>query len=281
MTFSFFPHQVVSFLSTFFVILSTVALCLNTINGLRLKHSDGSTTDNPDLAVVEAVCIAWFTFEYITRLISAPSKISFLKNIMNTIDLLAILPYFITLLFEAFDNQVDERLIDIRRFVQILRILRIIRIFKMARHSIGLQTLAYTFKHSSAELGLLLLLLLMGMTLFSSLVYFAEETDPGSHFKSIPEAFWWAIITMTTVGYGDMHPTTPLGKFIGCLCCTSGIIFIALPIPTIVGNFSQFYKDQRKSAEVIRRLSKVEDGLLDVPIVADAEQNKLIELESG
>ena len=254
---------------------------MNTINSLRLKHNNGTTSDNPHLAIVEAVCIAWFTFEYITRLASAPNKISFLKNVMNTIDLLAILPYFITLVFEAFDNQVDERLIDIRRFVQILRILRIIRIFKMARHSVGLQTLAYTFKHSSAELGLLLLLLLMGMTLFSSLVYFAEETDPGSHFKSIPEAFWWAIITMTTVGYGDMHPTTPIGKFIGCLCCTSGIIFIALPIPTIVGNFSQFYKDQRKSAAVLRRLSKVENGLSETPTTADAGSDKLIGLESG
>lgn len=144
----------------------------------------------------------------------------------------------------------------------------------MARHSVGLQTLAYTFKHSSSELGLLLLLLMMGMTLFSSLVYFAEETDPTSHFKSIPEGFWWAIITMTTVGYGDMFPTTPLGKLIGCLCCTSGIIFIALPIPTIVGNFSQFYKDQRKNQAVVKRLSRVDDGFHMI-------NNSQIDIESG
>lgn len=163
------------------------------------------------------------------------------------------------------------------RFVQLLRILRIARIFKMARHSVGLQTLAYTFKHSSAELGLLLLLLLMGMTLFSSLVYFAEETNSSSHFKSIPEGFWWAIITMTTVGYGDMYPTTSIGKLIGCICCTSGIIFIALPIPTIVGNFSQFYKDQRKNAEVLRR---VEDGeVLNDELEIGA--HRTLDLESG
>ncbi|KAK3713153.1 hypothetical protein QZH41_010045, partial [Actinostola sp. cb2023] len=256
--------KVVSFTSTFFVILSTVALCLNTIPNLRVQQGNGKTGDNPYLAIVEAICIAWFTFEYMTRLVSSPKKLPFLKNMMNTIDLLAILPYFTTLVFEAFDNEVDDRLIDIRRLVQILRILRIVRIFKMARHSIGLQTLAYTLKHSSAELGLLVLLLLMGMTLFSSLVYFAEETEPSSHFKSIPEGFWWAIITMTTVGYGDMYPITPLGKVIGCICCTSGIIFIALPIPTIVGNFSQFYKDQRKNDEVLRRLSRVEDGLISM-----------------
>lgn len=164
--------------------------------------------------------------------------------------------------------------LDVTRFVQILRILRIARIFKMARHSVGLQTLAYTFKHSSSELGLLLLLLIMGMTLFSSLVYFAEETDSTSHFRSIPEGFWWAIITMTTVGYGDMYPTTPFGKLIGCLCCTSGIIFIALPIPTIVGNFSQFYKDQKKNQEVVKRLSQVDD---DFHMFPDGQ----VDIESG
>lgn len=151
----------------------------------------------------------------------------------------------------------------------------------MARHSIGLQTLAYTFKHSSAELGLLLLLLLMGMTLFSSLVYFAEETSSATHFTSIPEGFWWAIITMTTVGYGDMYPQTTLGKLIGCVCCTSGIIFIALPIPTIVGNFSQFYKDQRKNAEVLRR---VEDGVSMLENLENDEigiHDRPLDLESG
>lgn len=105
----------VSFLSTFFVVLSTVALCLNTIPSIRVLQSNGKMADNPHLAIVEALCIAWFTFEYVTRFASSPKKIAFLKSVMNTIDLLAILPYFVTLIFEAFDNEVDDRLIDIRR----------------------------------------------------------------------------------------------------------------------------------------------------------------------
>ena len=139
---------------------------------------------------------------------------------------------------------------SVRRIIQILRIIRIARIFKLVRHSTGLQVLAYTMKESVRELTLLALLLAMGVTLFATLVYYAEEHVPGTKFKSIIEALWWATVSMTTVGYGDMNPETTYGKIIGCGCCVSGVLIIALPIPTIVGNFSKYYSEHQSKRKI-------------------------------
>ncbi|XP_031462081.1 potassium voltage-gated channel subfamily A member 6-like [Phasianus colchicus] len=211
--------------------------------------------------LIETLCIIWFSFELLVRFFTCPSKPDFSRNIMNIIDIVAIIPYFITLGTElaqqpqqkqqsgSSSNNGGQQQAMSLAILRVIRLVRVFRIFKLSRHSKGLQILGKTLQASMRELGLLIFFLFIGVILFSSAVYFAETDDPDSLFTSIPDAFWWAVVSMTTVGYGDMYPMTIGGKIVGSLCAIAGVLTIALPVPVIVSNFNYFYHRETDNEE--------------------------------
>merc|ERR1712223_1442027 len=163
---------------------------------------------------------------------------------------------FIRYLGESGGRSPNQYQDEMKRIAQIFRIMRILRIFKLARHITGLQTLGFTLKNSYKELGLLMLVVIMGMLIFSGLAYVSERNEKETRFISMPQALYWAIITMTSVGYGDIYPTTWFGKLVGSACAICGVLCISLPIPIIVNNFNKFYEKAKIEEEIEAKRKK-------------------------
>ena len=237
-------------------------IILNTIPSLQEKDYVGQDVDNSQLSIVEIVCITWFTLEYLLRFFSAPNKRKFLKAPLNVMDVITVLPSVISLFLVKI-------IFDRETFISyICRPMRFLLILKLVRHSSGLQNLGFTLRNSYKELGLLMLFLLIGVVSFSSLEYFAEKDELETKYISIAETFWWAFSTMIAGSYGDMAPTSILGKVIGILCCISGILVTSLPIPIIVNNFSESYKNRMHQKKVLKAREAIEQAQKNAGIVA-------------
>lgn len=273
--------RVIAVVSVLVIAISVVTFCLETLPQFKhykiFKYSNNITrvieaevpSASDPFFIIETICIVWFALELFTRLFASPSKTEFVKDIMNIIDFIAIVPYFVTVILMLSEKpnstrQVSKSLGNASFTLQgekqtqaislailrAIRLVRVFRIFKLSRHSKGLQILGLTLKASMRELALLMFFLFIGVVLFSSAVYYAEADSERSFFKSIPEAFWWAVVTMTTVGYGDMRPVGLWGKLVGSLCAIAGVLTLALPVPVIVSNFNYFYHREMDQADL-------------------------------
>uniref|UniRef100_A0A3P8TAN6 Potassium voltage-gated channel modifier subfamily G member 3 n=1 Tax=Amphiprion percula TaxID=161767 RepID=A0A3P8TAN6_AMPPE len=238
--------QILASVSVLFVVISMVMLCASTLPDWTAAETAESFSRFSASLVIEAVCIGWFTAECIVRFLVSRDKWEFVRRPLNIIDLLAILPFYVsvTVTFLTGENS------QMQRAGVTLRILRMMRIFwviKLARHFLGLQTLGLTLRRCYREMVMLLVFVCVAMAIFSALAQLLEhglDAETGSQdYASIPAACWWVIISMTTVGYGDMYPVTVAGRVLGGLCVLSGIILLALPITFIYHSFVQCYHE--------------------------------------
>ncbi|KAG9275112.1 potassium voltage-gated channel subfamily G member 3 isoform X1 [Astyanax mexicanus] len=258
--------QILASVSVIFVIVSMVMLCASTLPDWKTaesneveEHRYTEYLEKDEYRIIEAVCIGWFTAECLVRFIISRDKCKFVKRPLNIIDLLAIAPYYVSLTMTVLTGENSQ----LQRAGVTLRVLRMMRIFwviKLARHFLGLQTLGLTLRRCYREMVMLLVFICVAMAIFGALAQLLEHgldlKSGNEEYASIPAACWWVIISMTTVGYGDMYPITVPGRVLGGLCVVSGIVLLALPITFIYHSFVQCYHELKfRSARCTRSLS--------------------------
>ncbi len=223
------------------IVLNVLAVMLETVDPLHEAYGR-------EFYGFELLSVVVFSIEYLGRLWAATElpeyahpvwgRLRFAASPYMIVDLLAIVPFF----FGA--------IVDLR-FLRAIRLVRFLRLFKLARYDDSMVLFTDVIRRKRSDLvvtfsatGLLLLLA-------SSVMYFIENEAQPEAFPSIPETLWWGVITLTTVGYGDVHPVTPLGQLFGAVVAVLGIGLFALPASILASGFIEAAGVDETDAELV------------------------------
>jgi voltage-gated potassium channel len=221
------------------IVLNLVAVMLETVRIWRGRFA-------AEYIAFESFSVAVFSVEYLLRLWTCTSaaryrgtirgRIRFMLSPLALVDLVAIIPAYLP----------GDIVWDLR-YVRIFRLFRLLRVLKMARYSRTLKTFANVASAKRWDLGIIAFLLAVMLMVSSITMYFAEHEAQPDTFSSVPAAMWWAVVTLTTVGYGDIFPVTPLGKFLGAIIALIGIGLFALPAGILAAGFAEeIHKERHK-----------------------------------
>lgn len=210
------------------IFANVAALVLETVPSLNRRHAGA-------FAAFETVSVAVFSLEYLLRVWTADlsprfagrvrGRLRYAATPMAMLDLLSVLPYWLA--FTALDLRV----------LRALRLFRVLRLAKLVRYSSALQAFTRVLRAKREELLVCMGLIVVMLFWASALMYYAENAAQPDRFSSIPAAMWWAICTLTTVGYGDVYPVTALGKMVASAIALMGIGFFALPTGLLGAEF--------------------------------------------
>lgn len=231
-------------------------------------------TKHPALQIIDTVCLIYFILEYIVRLVCSPKTFKHAISLLAVIDILAILPDLVEFIVYYASEDFRTVVANAVNYITIIRVVRVLRIFRLVRHSVGLWILIYTLRASFSELMLLFWFMGLGILVCSSLIYYVEDRD---NFASIPHGFWWALITMTTVGYGDMVPHTTLGKVVGAVTSVAGVLMIGVTVPALVNNFMRYYRHVQFAVFVDELAHLPHDEKNDDQITSQTELVNIVE----
>lgn len=200
--YSSIPAKIFTVLSNLFVLFSIVAMTLNTVDELQKYKINGKT----HMEWVEIITIVFFTFEYLIRLVTTPDIKRFFRSGLNFVDMVAVIPYFIQIIFETFTDAEDvnaqedframARVSKLSYVLRVIKLLRIFRILKLARHSTGMRAFGFTLRQCYQQASCIFLFIAMGIFTFSALLHSAERETEGSPISSIPYAWWWAAVSI-------------------------------------------------------------------------------------
>ncbi|XP_062577721.1 potassium voltage-gated channel subfamily A member 2-like [Saccostrea cucullata] len=187
--------------------------------------------------IIDQVVMIFFAIEFILRLSTCPNLRKYFLSFLNILDILILTASVAVEIVEAVVNETKfDKRVEALDFLQILRIFRLLRV---VQHIVEVRVFVYCVKTNIRDLLVLLVFLLTAILIFSSVLYFAEGQD---NINSIPNAWYWSVVTLTTLGYGDIVPKSVFGKMIGSICALAGIFVFAMVIPVFVNNYNELNK---------------------------------------
>ena len=204
------------------IILSILTVMLESVKSIANGYG-------PELKIIEWVFTIMFSIEYIARIIAAPKPFKYIFSFLGIIDFLAITPTFLNIFFSG-----SHAFIVIRS----IRLIRIFRILKLARYMGGARTI-YTALRASIPKIVVFLVAVIALTIILGTFMYLFEGNQNEGFADIPTSIYWAIVTLTTVGYGDITPITFLGKIMASIIMILGYGIIAVPTGIVTGEFIQ------------------------------------------
>ncbi len=209
---------------------SVLAVMLETVE--EVEQSYGNL-----FFILEWAFTIFFTIEYVLRLLSARRPLKYAKSFYGIIDLLAIVPTYLSFFIIG-----TQYFLVIRAF----RLIRVFRIFKLAQFLNEGEVITTALKRSKNKIFVFLLFIVLMVVIIGSIIYFIEGGTPNSKFTSIPRSVYWAVVTITTVGYGDISPVTPIGQFLAAIVMIMGYGVIAVPTGIVTSELTRTEKTQEE-----------------------------------